>query len=78
LHGVGSMATSSGRVMLVSETTACPGANPATRFHSPLSMPLIDRLRHGMVQAPDMLIDTDYLLAVLSDQRVHGRSAVRK
>src|SRR5207248_1609358 len=43
-HGVGSTDTRSGRVMLVRDTSAWPGARPLTMFHSPFSMPLIDRL----------------------------------
>ena len=41
--GVGSIDTSSGRVMWGKETMACPGARPGSRFQRLSSMPLTVR-----------------------------------
>jgi len=43
--GVGSIETKSGRVMLIIDTSAWPGASPLTMFQSPLSMPLMGRIK---------------------------------
>ena len=47
-HGAGSIETNSGLVMLVSDTSAWPGARPLTMFHRPLSIPLTDRLSRSI------------------------------
>jgi len=48
LHGVGLIVVSSGRVMLIAETIAYPGAKFGSRFHIESSMPPTDFRRRAI------------------------------